>query len=436
MINLSHLPTAIQNLFKASAAQAGLDSGFVRRRSKLSAQAFVQTLTFGWLANPSASLHELAQTAAIFGADISAQALDQRFSQQAASCLQQVLQTAVEQAVASDRVAIPVLRRFKRVELVDTTIICLPDELSQVWKGCGGTLGQSSSLKIELGLDLLTGRLAGPHLHDGRVADCRGVLQAVDLQPGSLRLCDLAYFKLQSLGELSRKGVYWITRLKACTGIVDQGGKRWKLLDFLRAQGGDRVEVVTRIGFSEQVACRLIAVKVSQQTAERRRRRVRDKARRNCSTPKKQALALADWTVLVTNVESERLSMDEVLVMARVRWQIELLFKLWKSQGQIELSRSKKPWRVLCEVYAKLLAMLIQHWIVVVSGWRYADRSMSKAGKVVQMLALCLATAIESAEELKTVTRLIGRCIASNCRVGRRKKAPSSFQLLLNEALA
>jgi hypothetical protein len=35
-----------------------------------------------------------------------------------------------------------------------------------------------------------------------------------------------------------------------------------------------------------------------------------------------------------------------------------------------------------------------------------------------------------------TVTRLIERCIAKKCRVGRRKKAPSSFQLLLNDALA
>jgi hypothetical protein len=436
MNKLSHLPTAIQNLLKDSARQAGFDSGFVQRRSKLSAEVFVQTLTFGWLANPSASLQQLAQTAAIFGSDISAQAFDQRFTQQAASCLRQVLQAAVEQAIASDPVAIPVLRRFKRVELIDTTIIGLPDELLQVWTGCGGTLGESSSLKIELGLDLLTGRLDGPHLHDGRTADSRGVLQHANLGPGSLRLCDLAYFKLRFLKELSHKGVYWITRLKACTGIVDQKGKRWKLLDFLRAQSSDRIEVVIKIGFNEQIECRLLAVKVSKQTAERRRRRVRDKARRNCSTPKKQTLALAEWTVLVTNVESEKLSLDEVLVMARVRWQIELLFKLWKSQGQVDLSRSKKPWRILCEIYAKLLAMLIQHWIVVVSGWRYADRSLLKAGKVVQMLALCMATAIESTRGLMTVTRLIERCIAKKCRVGRRKKAPSSFQLLLNDALA
>ena len=59
---------------------------------------------------------------------------------------------------------------------------------------------------------------------------------------------------------------------------------------------------------------------------------------------------------------ADQLCVDDVLQLARVRWQIELLFKLWKSHGQLDKSRSDNPWRVLCELYAKLIAMLIQHW--------------------------------------------------------------------------
>jgi hypothetical protein len=436
MNKLSQLPITIQNLLKDCAKQAGSDSGFVQRKSKLSAEVFVQTLTLGWLANPSASLHQLAQTAAIFGIDISAQALDQRFSPQAASCLKQVLEKAVERVIATAPVAVPLLRRFKTVELIDTTIICLPDELLPVWSGCGGSLGASSSLKIELGLDLLTGAVAGPHLYDGRTHDSKGILHNTNTEAGSLRLTDLAYFKLQSMSELSQQRVYWITRVKAATGIVDQEGKRWKLLDFVRAQNSERIDRQVKLGFNEQIECRLIAVRVSDETASRRRRRLKDKARRNCNKPKKETLELAGWTILVTNVEAEKLSRDEVLVMARLRWQIELIFKLWKSQGQIDEWRSKKPWRILCEVYAKLLGMLIQHWVLVVSGWSCAERSLFKAGKVVQMLALYLATAIESVRGMSKVIKLIEKSIAGRCRVDKRKKAPSSFQLLLSDALA
>lgn len=434
MRNLSHLPHALQKLFTDVARQAGFSSGFVQRRSKLTAEVFVQCLTFGWLANPSASLQQLAQTASLCGADISPQALDQRFTSAAAACLKQVLETAVAQVITADPVALPVLRRFTSVELIDSSIICLPDALLPVWRGCGGTHGHSSSLKVELGLELITGRLTGPHLHDGCTADAKGLLQGRALPPGALRIADLGYFKLELLQELSAQRVYWISRLKSPTCLFDHQGNRLRLLELMRAQKGDRIEVEIKLGRNEQIACRLIAVRVSEPVAAERRRRMRDKARRNCRPIKKESLALADWTILITNVEAEKLSLEEVLVVARARWQIELLFKLWKSHGQIDEWRSQKPWRILTELYAKLLAMLIQHWVLVVSGWREANKSLMKASKGIQLLALHLAAAMGSVKALDKAIKLIGKCMVRRCRVEKRKKMPSSFQLLLNQS--
>ncbi len=54
----------------------------------------------------------------------------------------------------------------------------------------------------------------------------------------------------------------------------------------------------------------------------------------------------------------------EVLVLLRLRWQNKRLFRLWKEDGHIDDWRSKKPWRILCEVYGKLSAMLIQQWLI------------------------------------------------------------------------
>src|SRR5256885_13200653 len=48
---------------------------------------------------------------------------------------------------------------------------------------------------------------------------------------------------------------------------------------------------------------RMVAVKVSQQVADERRRRLKDKARRNGQTVKQAALELAAWSIYVTNVE-------------------------------------------------------------------------------------------------------------------------------------
>src|SRR5205823_5234556 len=66
-------------------------------------------------------------------------------------------------------------------------------------------------------------------------------------------------------------------------------------------------------------------------------------------------LRLADWTIVLTHVPQAQLSVQEALVLLRVRWQIELLWKLWKQHGKLETWRSYKPERILTEFSAKLL---------------------------------------------------------------------------------
>ncbi len=95
-------------------------------------------------------------------------------------------------------------------------------------------------------------------------------------------------------------------------------------------------------------------------------------------------------------------------------------------------SRSTKPWRILCEVYAKLLAMLVQHWVFLVSCWAYPNRSLVKAAQTVQKHALHLASAFGSLRRLITALMTVQRCVAAGCRMNRRKKYPNTYQFLLD----
>jgi hypothetical protein len=145
-------------------------------------------------------------------------------------------------------------------------------------------------------------------------------------------------------------------------------------------------------------------------------------------------LALCAWTVFITNVPADRLSIEEVLTLARARWQIELLFKRWKSHGTIDESRSQKPYRVLCDVYAKLLAMVVQHWLCLVALWAYPDRSLVKAAKTVKRRALELARSFRRRNRLIETISSIGQCI-TGCRINQRKQEPNTAQLLLDASL-
>ena len=99
---------------------------------------------------------------------------------------------------------------------------------------------------------------------------------------------------------------------------------------------------------------------------------------------------MADWVVLITHVPEELLSARAVWVLARVRWQVEIVFRVWKSCFRVDECRSRHVWRVLCALYAKLMGVVVWHWLVLV--WRGGvwERSLYKAARAFQWIAIVL----------------------------------------------
>lgn len=429
MPTLSQIATAMREVLTTVADTAGRTTEFVQRQSKLSGATFVQTLAFGWLANPDATLEHLTQTAAALGVAITPQALDQRFTEPAALCLKQVFTAAVQQVLAADPVAIPLLARFAGVYLQDSSTLALPDALADIWLGCGNGTHTSAALKLQVRLELCTGNL-DVQLQQGYAADQAATFTSA-LPVGALRLADLGYWRLAELHRLDQSGVFWLSRIQSQTAVV-VAGTRYELAALLAAQEQSYVDLPIRLGVDYLLPCRLLAVRVPQEVADQRRRRLRVEARRKGRTVSAERLALAAWTILVTNAPATRLTGAEAVVLARIRWQIELLFKLWKSHGRIDESRSTKPWRILCEVYAKLIAMVIQHWLFLIGCWAYPDRSLTKAAHTIQQHAVHLASSFGCQSRLDSALAIIQRCLAVGCRMNRRKQLPNAYQLLLN----
>jgi len=267
-------------------------------------------------------------------------------------------------------------------------------------------------------------------LQAGRAQDKTAPMQTAPLPQGALRIADLGYLAIPVLAEYDRQGVFWLTRYQANLLLFDPAGQSLDLLAVLPAS--DQPGLDRSVQVSEQrLPCRLVAVRVPSPVAEERRRKLRAEAKRDGRTPSARQLALCDWVVFLTNVPLECLSVTELLVLARARWQIELLFKLWKSHGQVDESRSAKPYRILCEVYAKLLAMLIQHWVLITSSWQYPNRSWLKVAQTIRQHALRLGCALHSEARGVEVLETIQRCIAKGARINTRKTAPNTYQLLL-----
>jgi hypothetical protein len=420
---LADLADALQTVFTTDATDAAHAAGLFRRNRKLSASTFVQALTFGWLANPHASLGELAELAADLGADVSPQALDQRFTPQAADCLSGVLHAALLRLVGADPVAADLLDRFRGIYARDCSSITLPGALAGAWPGNGH--GQPSipcaAAKLHLGVELTTGTLEGLSLQPGKTSDrcCAGT--HAPLPEGALLLEDLGFFDVVRLRHYDALGAFVLSRAPTRLLVCPEGGRAQRVGPFLAGQTAACVDVAVTLGRRHKTwRCRLIAVRVPAEVERQRRQRVAWEAKNMGRQVSAERLALCAWTVLLTNAPADLLSVEEALALRRLRWQIELLFRVWKDEGKIDESRGRKPYRVLCELLAKLLGQVVQHWAALLAG-SPLEISGIKAAKRVRQRAARLA---ESLGELAALVAVLGRLRERLRRFARKRGRP------------
>ena len=432
---VAQLADTLQTLFTTEADQAAHEAAFVRRRRKLSGASFAQALVFGWLDNPDATLEDLASATGLRGDPLTAQALDERFTPQAADCLLRLLRRAVGRALSAPLGRAGLLGRFRGIHVRDATVLSLPAALAGLYPGCGGR-GQPEScqaaLKVQVLWELRGGALQDLSLAPGRQADNAAEQAAGPLPPGSLRLADLGFFDLEQLQALDRQKVYYVSRLQANTRVVDLLGRKWKLSVYLASRRSDRVDQWVQLGSGRRLLCRLLAVRAPEAVAARRRQQVLEQATDHGRHASAERLAVCGWTVFVSNAPRWLLGLQEAWVLYRLRWQVELLFKLWKSQGKIDESRSGKAYRVLCEVYAKLLAVVVRHWLLLTGGPGFDGRSRWKAARLVRRQAIQLASTLDRPKELRRVLRLLQRLLRHCGRVNRRRRRPSAYQMMLD----
>lgn len=441
MMSVTHLEQAMQELFGAKTDQLAKDLHVVQRERAVTGSNLAQTVIFGWLANPHATLDELSQLARASALSITGSGLSQRFTQDAAQFFYVLLQQASQLCLRAEPVEGAVLRRFSAVIVEDSTTITLPDALVETWRGCGGSGSASASaVKIHVRFDLLNGAIVGLRLSDARLSDnATPFREEADeggtLPVGCLYLADLGYFSLlwlQRVGQ--RQGRQQkrmaLMRLKQGTALLTRTKHRLILQGLLPQQVGQVVEMGVLLGVQAQLPVRLVMVRVPDEVVQQRRERLQAEAADHGTAVSQEQWVLAQWTILLTTAPRRLLALTDLYVLLRHRWQIELLFKLWKQHGEIDEWRSKNPWRMLCEFYGKLIAMFIQQWLVTSGCWHDPFRSLVKAAQVVRRCAFSLVLALKGQGTVAQVLATMNTMMAAGCRVNTRATRPSAAQLL------
>jgi hypothetical protein len=430
---IAQIEQALREVLEQDAPRLARETGFIQRERNFDGSDFAQVLIFGWLQNGEASLDELTQVAQERDVTLSGSGLSQRFTPQCAQFMRLLFERLAQRRIQAQAVEIPLLRRFRAVLIEDSSVITLPAILASSWRGCGGR-GKASkaAVKLHTRWEMVSGELQGPLLSDGRLADLSSPFKDEPIPAGSLFLADLGYFHLAWLARQALEGVFWLMRLKCRTVLFTKNGKhRIELGGVLPRQQGEVLELGVLVGAQTRIPARLIAQKVPDDVVKQRRERLEEEAEDKGQPVSQEQWELAQWTIVITNVPPSRLSLPEALVLMRLRWQIELLFKLWKQHGYLDEWRSTNPWRILSEFYGKLSALLIQHWVLLLGCWHDPHRSLVKASQVVRRGAQRLLAGLTEGSFEAVVWSLL-RQMRSGCRLNTRKTHPNTSQLLLS----
>lgn len=427
---LAGIASRLQTVFVTLPAEAAAKADLIKRKRKFTPTAFAQGLILGWLQRPAATYTRLLGFLAVAGVTVSASALCQRFTPELADFFLELLRQATRLAIQPSSAQLPLLQRFTAVLIHDSTTVNLPAVLASVWPGCGSG---TASLKISACLELLSGAL-DLSFEPGKQHDNDSPLLMRTPAKGSLVINDLGYFDLGRFAAWSLAEVFWITRVSARVNLT-VGGEHlplWRYLERLRQEGAVRIEKWLTVG-ELGLTCRLIAIRCPAEVEARRRQKLYEKCGKRGKTPKQAALVLCGWTVFLTNVPQKKLTWREVWVTYRLRWQVELLFKRWKSLGGLGHSQGTKQWRLVVEVYAKLLGALLRQWLTMTTGqgWRLGC-SLYKMESQIQDWGMTLLLAIADFNELVRVLAVLGEELRNTPGVDRRKRKPAAFQTLEN----
>jgi len=446
MSHLSFLEQFARTFVAEPFCQLADQTGWRKRTGKIDPFEFLGSLIFGQLSASRPTLSSHAQT---LTEPVTRQAVDQRFNARTVAYVKaafaHVLAQTLEWSAAHPQ-AEALRTNFAALYLLDSTSFDCPATLKDLFPACGGA-GSAANVKVLLRYELIGGRLEPLQVLAGKRSDQGQSLTAATLlKANQLQLQDKGFFDTKAWQAAEQSGAFLLMpmphslTLWRCPGA----GQPEELLDLasvLAASVENRVAWSDlRVGTPSHRAgpLRLVAFRLSPESAGRQRQGLRENQRKQGRTPSARALQLAGWLLLLTNAPEAKLPAAMMSYVYRLRWQVELIFRQIKSVLRLDKTESANPHRVQSEIWARLIcAILLFAWHAQASAecWqRHAcEASFEKLIRMIQHWGHTLARAcLGGPDRLLHELRVLWKHLLVNARKGRQKSRPTTWENLFN----
>jgi hypothetical protein len=378
--------------------------------------------------------------------EIRKQSLQERFNHYALAFLKEALERMLRKQLRLQSMVVCQRKVFNRILIKDSTCFQIDASLAQYYCGSGGS-GSDAAVRIQFEYDMLSGRINDLSVNAFNQQDAKDSLATIELtNKGDLIIRDLAYMSLEVLQAIESIRAFYLCRVNPIVHIYEKNKDKYGKIDFIevahymKKHDLKRLEKEVYLGSREKMKTRLILYLLPEQEYAKRIRKAQKNNKKKSRKPlSKEYKARAALNLFITNGSADQIPIDNVWDFYRLRWQVELIFKIWKSICNIEKVKKVKKHRLDCYIYAKLI-LIVLNWQIL---WRTARNLFMNEGKALSFFKASKTLLGQKIQELRaiimfgkgTIQEFVDRFYdisKTNHLLEKRQKEPSSVELLLS----
>jgi hypothetical protein len=266
---------------------------------------------------------------------------------------------------------------FNRIRLLDSTVFQLPDNIKEIYKGSGGS-SSKSAIKIQLEYDLKSGNFMHIEPCNGTENDTNcGSKYLKTIEPKDLCIRDLGYFVIKDFQTIENLDASYLSRLRSNIKVYTKNKspeyiKNGQIKKQSIYQKVDLKEIMSDlkpgktmelddayIGDNEKLKTRIIIYKLTDKQLKERIKKNSEKEKKKSITISERTKELMGINIYITNISKDVASKNSIHEIYSLRWQVEIIFKIWKSIFNIDQVKRVKIERFECCLYGKLITIML-----------------------------------------------------------------------------
>jgi hypothetical protein len=317
---------------------------------------------------PCSLVRSTCEIAENYGIRISKQGLDDRFNDSAVAFMQSIFEEQLSRQIEGT-VNESFLSRFSRVRIKDATRFDLPKRLKEYFPGFGGKVTSEAAGCIQYEFDIKSNKILDIAFTSAKRTDYEEAREKMtDIKKNDLIIRDLGYFSTDVVKSIIKTKAYFISRLHSKILIYHANNKAElffsDLYNTMQRNKQTHIELQVCIGKEEKLPVRLIIDLMPDDVYKNRVLKAEKEAKKKGYQVGAEFKARAHFNLLITNIPREQNPSNQIYQLYKIRWQIELIFKIWKSTCGVNKVHPMRYERFMCLLYAKFIMILINTQLI------------------------------------------------------------------------